>query len=281
MQKNKYSDIPVDNKIVIPVKKIILQLVICFVICFSGCSQKADIDSADSSGMTLSAQPTGQYENQTQPMPQSEVSQTPVPALTPDTPELSNKVSQTPAPTSTPDTPELSNKVSQTPVPTSTPDTPKVSHKVSQTPKTTTKPTSKNQGVSYKEAKVIVSGKEITFDGQQAIIKDGDVLIPVYGVFEKLEGANGNKSAPFTVKWDETASVATIRNSWYTVTATAGEETITCNGKTITPAVPPQTIDGVFMLPLRAVAKAIDATVDWDETAATISIFYEAKIRTK
>ena len=133
-------------------------------------------------------------------------------------------------------------------------------------------------GIGYVEAKVIVSGKEIAFGSQAAIIKDGEVFVPVMGVFEHLDGANGNKNAPFFVNWDDTTATATIRNQWYTVIATSGEQGFTCNGNRVTSAAPPQTINGELMLPLTAIAKAIDATAQWDDENSAISIFYESMV---
>ena len=152
---------------------------------------------------------------------------------------------------------------------------------------------------------VIVSGKKLVFEGQQPVLKDGEVMVPVFGVFENLYGANGNKESPFTVNWDNKTSTATIKNRWYTVVAVSGEQDFTCNGNRIMPIVPQQMIDGVFMLPLTAIAQAIDATVEWggnegdsagmggvedegrgegeskvegDQSKNTISIFYESMI---
>ena len=150
---------------------------------------------------------------------------------------------------------------------------------------------------------VIVSGKMLVFDEQQPVLKDGEVLVPVFGVFENLYGANGNKESPFSVNWDNQTSTATIKNRWYTVVAVSGEHDFTCNGNRVTPIVPQQMIDGVFMLPLTAIAQAIDATVEWggggsadmggvedegrgkgesnvegDQSKNTISIFYESMV---
>lgn len=135
------------------------------------------------------------------------------------------------------------------------------------------------------EVQLNVSSKALTFDGQQPIAKDGEVLVPVYGVFENLTGAHGNTDAPFTVQWDESNSTATIQNSWYTVVVTQGKQTFTCKGKglddkSIKSAVPPQMINGTLMLPLKAIAEAITATVEWDESTGTVSMYYKPMIKT-
>ena len=135
-----------------------------------------------------------------------------------------------------------------------------------------------NQISDYAEATVIVSGKEIILEKQAAIVKDGEIFVPVFGIFEYLEGANGNTDSPFTVFWDNQTSTASIKNRWYAVVATSGKQYFTCNGRQVTPAAAQQTINGEFMLPLKAIAKAIDATTHWDEAKSTISIYYESMV---
>ena len=125
---------------------------------------------------------------------------------------------------------------------------------------------------------IIVSGKKLIFDDRQPVLKDGEVYVPVFGVFEYLYGANNNKNAPFTVNWDDKTSTATIKNRWYTVIVASGEQIFTCNGDSIMPAAPQQIIDGVFMLPLTAIAQAMEATVEWEAETNIISIFYESMI---
>lgn len=227
--------------------KIIIPLVFCFAICIAGCSKKASIDSAENEGAVSPAQTALPVEASQQldstPLPQDEAPQTPDST---DIPQ--DVVSPTPELTET-----SQNDILQTPISTVTNDI------------------AENDGI-----KVTVSGKELTFDGQQPIHKNGEVLIPVYGVFEKLDGANGNKDAPFTVKEDDATSTVTIKNKWYTVSITEEKQTFTCNGKEITAGTPSQRINGVLMLPLRAIAEAMDVTVEGDEAAGTISIFYES-----
>jgi len=128
------------------------------------------------------------------------------------------------------------------------------------------------------EVRLIVSGKELTFDGQKPVVKDGEVFIPVLGVFEHLTGAHGNTEAPFTVKWDEAATTVTIQNKWVTVIITKGEQSFTYKGQSISPAEPPQTINGTFMLPLKAIAEAMDVSLEWDEAAGTVSIFHLSRV---
>ena len=63
------------------------------------------------------------------------------------------------------------------------------------------------------------------------------------------------------------------------MTIKSGQNTFTSNGKTITPDVAPQIINGRFMLSLRAVSEAVDAQVDWDGKNGIVKIYYESQIK--
>lgn len=228
----------------------IVALTICFAICLSGCDL-TNSHSTDDGTATPTLTPTAPQNGESIP-PAS--ASTPKYIPTPASPPSDEPQSSDPAPA----------QFDSEPTPTTPAPTPEHPPAASDT----------NNGT---EVRLIVSGQALTFNGQQPVLKDGEVFIPVYGVFEHLLGANDNDSALFTVKWD--ASAVTIRNSWNTVVIVEGEPTFTCNGATITPALPPQIINGTFMLPLKAIAEAIDATIKVDEAAGTVSMFYEGMIR--
>lgn len=92
----------------------------------------------------------------------------------------------------------------------------------------------------------------------KGIIVDGRTLVPVRGVFEymgySVEWANDTKTATLTSRDKET--IITLIN---------GNTTFSVNNTVITPDVPQQIVEGKFMLPLRAVGEAVNATVDWNE----------------
>ncbi len=140
-------------------------------------------------------------------------------------------------------------------------------------------PTNFSASAAQNDISVIVSGTEVSFADQQPVMQDGRVLVPVRGVFEKLNGADGTADYPFAVSWDDATQTATIKNFWYTVTIKAGSKTFTANGKTITPDVAPQIINGRLMMPLRAISEAVDATVEWDDDTREVKIFYESLIK--
>lgn len=130
-----------------------------------------------------------------------------------------------------------------------------------------------------------VSGKELTFDGQPPIIKDGEIFVPINGVFEHLTGPNGIAlQPPFTAKWDESTTTATIANHWYTAIFRQGENHFTLNtrlhqvgdamsSEAITPDIPAHMVNGMFMLPLRAVAESMLMIFEWDEMSKTAYVY--------
>ena len=231
-------------------KKVFISLMTCLALCLSGCGWGAD---AYTPLPHPEAVQVGSRADDNKATPSYESVAAPESAATP-----------AHEPTAAPE-----NDIPQTHEPTPESDIPQTSESVS---------TPDNQGSSHTEAQLIVSGKAITFDGQGAIIKDGEVFVPVIGVFEHLYGANENKDSPFTVNWDEGTATATIKNRWYTVIVTSEGQTFTCNGNQIAFTVPPQKIDGTLMLPLRAIAEAMDVSVVWDAATSTVNIFYESMI---
>jgi len=111
---------------------------------------------------------------------------------------------------------------------------------------------------------VEVDGVEVEFADQGPLmVAGGTVMVPVRGVFEHMG---------FTPSWDGATGVATLTSDDTTVIIPAGGTTITVNGETITPAVPPLMLNGRIMLPLRAVAEALGATPQWDGETQTARI---------
>ncbi len=116
------------------------------------------------------------------------------------------------------------------------------------------------------DVNVVVNSKPIDSKG---IIIDGRTMMPVRGVFEELG---------FDVSWDNDTKTATLTKSIVTVKMTNGDKGFTVNGKEIIPDVPQQIVDGRFMLPLRAVAEAIGARVNWDGATSTATISTGLKV---
>jgi len=256
-------------------KKVVLLLVSCFAVYLSGCSPSVETGNGNDSGVIT---PT-QSASSTQTTMQNETPQQPGIAEQPGAAAKSDEAKS-------PDLTERHNKY------TASDDSFNIFYfKDDGTEFTPIPPTwveiTAQDGT---EVKLIVSGKELTIDGQPPIVKDGEVFVPIHGVFEHVTGAYGDTSAPFMVNWDAAASTATITNSWFTVIIKQGEQNFTLNirsqgassisNESITPDSPAQIINGELMLPLKAITEAIDMILEWDEQARAVSIFYPSVIAT-
>ena len=135
------------------------------------------------------------------------------------------------------------------------------------------------------EIPLIVSGTELAFDGQRPIIKNGEVFVPLFGVFEHMViPANWQGISSFTTTWDEQTSTVTIRNSVAIVTITAGDTTLSLvNVGAAQPLIMPsspiqRTLNGELMLPLMPVAEALMACVVWDDNRGQLHLFFSSYI---
>lgn len=127
------------------------------------------------------------------------------------------------------------------------------------------------------EVKLIVSGQEL--ENHRAVIIGGEALISDHSyIFGSLKDAGGIENAGFWTGFSVDTALnresAFIENSQYSVKIVEGEYSFICNDKTIPLTVPAQKINGQFMVPLKAIAEAINANVEWDEATQTISFFY-------
>ena len=109
-------------------------------------------------------------------------------------------------------------------------------------------------------ASVEVNGEKVE---TESVILNGRTLVPVRGVFEKLG---------FDVEWDAHYKKAIFDNGQQQIEIRAGLSYFNAGDKIITPDVPQQIISDRLYIPLRAVAEATGAEVDWkaDEKCAVI-----------
>lgn len=101
---------------------------------------------------------------------------------------------------------------------------------------------------------VTVDNEAIVFD-QNPVIIEGHTLVPVRAVFEK---------AGATVTWDQPTQTATITKDDYVVTIKYGESVMYKNGEAIALEQPADVINNRTMIPVRAIAEAMDFAVTWD-----------------
>lgn len=97
---------------------------------------------------------------------------------------------------------------------------------------------------------------DVQNDAVVPVIVDDRTLVPIRFIAEGF-GAQ--------VGWDETTQTATVELDGRVVTLTIGSDTMYIGGEAATLDVAAQTMHDRTMLPLRAVAEALDKQVFWDE----------------
>ena len=123
------------------------------------------------------------------------------------------------------------------------------------------------------EITVIVNGSKVESDVNATIV-DGRTLLPVRAIFEALG---------MVVSWNGETQTAKGVGYDYTVMMTIGSPVVKFYLATdvaegdeadleIEADVPPQIIDGRTFVPVRALAEALESTVEWDDNTKTVTI---------
>lgn len=117
---------------------------------------------------------------------------------------------------------------------------------------------------------VMVNGNKLNFD-QPPIIKDGRTLVPLRAIFEAL-GAE--------VLWLEDEQAVAAQSGDTTIVMKIGKNqfgkmTSSDSGVFYDLDVPPEIINGRTLVPARAVAEALDCSVNWDGGTQTVTISSE------
>ncbi len=111
---------------------------------------------------------------------------------------------------------------------------------------------------------VVVDGNKVNFD-QEPIIDNGRTLIPLRGVFDKLN---------CLVEWDNTNKNVIIKKGNDSVSIKIGENNVYKNGVIATNIdVPAKIINGRAMIPVRGVFEIFDNYVTWSESTKTVEIY--------
>jgi len=118
-------------------------------------------------------------------------------------------------------------------------------------------------GESSGHITVTVNGRQVNFDGQQPIMVENRVLVPVRGVFEHVG---------FVSTWDASARMAQLARHDRYVVIHAGSPEFRVNNDIFVPDVPPRFTNDRMMLPLRAVAEALGGTAEWDSNSRVARI---------
>lgn len=115
---------------------------------------------------------------------------------------------------------------------------------------------------------VELDGNLIEFETAQPIIKDNRTLIPLRGLFEKMD---------YEISWNANLKAAVLSKDGNTISIRNDKEYIVVNGIQKEVDVPAQIIDEYMMIPLRAVADSTGALVNWDAENKTAQIIFNNK----
>lgn len=116
--------------------------------------------------------------------------------------------------------------------------------------------------------KVKVDGSLVDFKGTPPQVQGSRIVVPVRGVFEKL-GAR--------LVWDPKAQTVSAEREGSTVLITVGKADAMLNGKVANVGTPPIVAEGRVMVPLRFLAQALGAKVEWFGAERTVAITTKAQ----
>ena len=127
---------------------------------------------------------------------------------------------------------------------------------------TMTKTYTVNIAAPFRDITVEISGKKISFD-QNPLLYNSRTMVPMRKIFEEL-GA--------TVTWDQNTQTATGKKGNRTVTVTIGSKTMYVNNTKYTLDTPPMVVSGRTLVPARAIAEGLGASVSWNQENAVVAI---------
>ena len=114
------------------------------------------------------------------------------------------------------------------------------------------------------EVTLIIDGTKVSADSPP-VIENGRTLVPVRAIGEALGGIVG---------WNARTQTATIETAIYKVEFVINSTTYKVNGANKTLDVPAKIINDRTMVPARALAESIGATIDFDGPTNTVTVKY-------
>lgn len=121
----------------------------------------------------------------------------------------------------------------------------------------------KNHTYNAPEINVKIDGKTMTPKDMPAVSIDGRTMLPMRQIAQEL-GCE--------VVWNEAAQQVYVVNDDYTLVFTINNKTGQQNGKNFSMDVPPMIVNDRTMLPVRALATALDLNITWDDATRTVNI---------
>jgi len=113
-----------------------------------------------------------------------------------------------------------------------------------------------------KEVNVVMNGTAIE-SSVPARLSGGRTMVPMRAIFEAFG---------MTVDYDDATKTITAANGETSVILTCGEKEMTINGEVYEMDTEPVIESGTTLVPLRAVAEALDAVVNWNQETLTAQI---------
>lgn len=113
------------------------------------------------------------------------------------------------------------------------------------------------------EVKVVVDGNPVVFEDQEPVLENGRTLVPLRATFNAL-GAE--------VDWMAETSTVFANKRLKSISLKIDDTKMFVDGKEKELEVPAKLINGRTMIPLRAVAEALDTKVGWNAETLTVNI---------
>lgn len=121
----------------------------------------------------------------------------------------------------------------------------------------------RNHTYNAPEIKVKIDGKTMTPKDMPAVSIDGRTMLPMRQIAQEL-GCE--------VVWNEEAQQVYVVNDDYTLVFTINKNIGYQNGKEFKMDVPPMIVNDRTMLPVRALATALDLNITWEDATRTVNI---------
>ncbi len=119
---------------------------------------------------------------------------------------------------------------------------------------------------AYAEADVVtvkVDNASVVFDQNPVIVGEGYTMVPIRAVFEQ---------AGATVDWDQETQTASVTQGDHVVTIKYGDTAMYKNGERIELESPAIMLENRILIPVRAIAEAMDYAVTWDGSHSLVLV---------
>lgn len=121
----------------------------------------------------------------------------------------------------------------------------------------------KNHAYNAPEITVKIDGDKLVPNDMPAVSIDGRTMLPMRQIAQEL-GCE--------VVWNEAAQQVYVVNDDYTLVFTINKNVGYQNGEEFTMDVPPMIVNDRTMLPVRALATALDLDITWEDSTRTVAI---------